>query len=211
MKSVSKKNIKNFVLFVGFVVSLSAVMAAEPCVLPFHHMIHYAHNPDKPDDIMATYLRVDSTRQAAPTYYEYGGYMRNMTVRGTFAFIHQNWVKKDGPAGVLTDNHWFNTYSKNYIGGLPSVPLRKPPPAEPNEPVIDGTVDASILPVIMDAISRGLDLKMPVYVTPTGKKFHDESCRYAGTADKITLIEAFLQKKEPCGVCQPIGKENEDD
>lgn len=153
---------------------------AEPCVLPFHHMIHYAHDPAKPDDIMATYLRVDSTRQVAPTYYEYGGYMRNMTVRGTFAFISRNWASKDGPDGVKTDYHWFATFAKNYRGGLPSVPLKQP--AEPN--IVEPT------PYRISA------------TTKEGGVYHLPTCRYVSdTAKEITIKQAAMYR--PCSVCRP--------
>ncbi len=153
---------------------------AEPCVLPFHHMIHYTHNPDKPDDIMATYLRVDSTRQVAPTYYEYGGYMRNMTVRGTFAFISRNWASKDGPDGVKTNYHWFSTFAKNYRGGLRSVSLVKP--AEPN------TVS-----IFFVSVSAKPDTDAP---------YHGKWCRYV-TENSRPIRPDDIKLYRPCKVCTP--------
>jgi len=42
-----------------------------------------------------------------------------------------------------------------------------------------------------------------VYITNSGKKYHDAGCRYLKSQTAINLIDAKAQGYTPCGVCDP--------
>jgi hypothetical protein len=42
-----------------------------------------------------------------------------------------------------------------------------------------------------------------VYVTKTGTKYHNSSCRYLKSSFPISLLDAEQKGYTPCGVCKP--------
>ncbi|MBQ9239240.1 MAG: hypothetical protein IJ191_08015 [Treponema sp.] len=48
-----------------------------------------------------------------------------------------------------------------------------------------------------------------VYVTPTGKKYHERNCRTltrSKTVTELTIEQAKAKGYEPCKVCNPVPK-----
>jgi endonuclease YncB( thermonuclease family) len=44
---------------------------------------------------------------------------------------------------------------------------------------------------------------MQVYVTPSGKKYHREGCKFLGKNARALLLEAARKRYEPCSACNP--------
>lgn len=42
-----------------------------------------------------------------------------------------------------------------------------------------------------------------VYITPTGKKYHRENCRYVNSGSKKVPLSAAMKTLSPCSVCKP--------
>lgn len=178
-------NVATHILTILFL--FSGVCFAEPCVFPLQHWVHYQYDADKPDDIMAGYMRIDSGQKITDGYYEYTGQFTPMTVRGSFTFLHQNWTKPSGPNLPATNYWWFSTFSRNYRGGLPSVSLRQP--AEPNEPVVQSLFFVS-------ATSKP-DADYP---------YHGKWCRYVNE-NSVPIKTEDIERYRPCTVCTPDNPE----
>ena len=48
-----------------------------------------------------------------------------------------------------------------------------------------------------------------VYITKTGKKYHEQTCRYLSRSSfAISLTEAIERGYDPCSICKPVTSEN---
>ncbi len=197
-RRVHRKRMLNLVLTIWFL--FVGICFAEPVMPPFEHWVQYARDAKLVDteyqtivtpsgvipylDIGSVYMRFDGLERVWPRnskpYYEGTGRITYITRRGGMRFFALNWLNKTDPNGPCLDYHWFNTYAKNYRGGLRSVPLVKP--AEPN--AVEPT------PYRIAA------------TTKEGGVYHLPTCRYVTeTAKAITIKQAALYR--PCSVCRP--------